>query len=482
MIVAKRFDTKCLKGGVDALPERTREIYRQLYSFGFDDTGNAEAFRLLYGGVARYRRVNDAWYFWNGNYWQRRHDSMAERLMKQVTKHRERAWNLYHESADGDDSREKLPKFFSASRNQTRLSAALKIAKTMQGIEWSQDIPLDPNPDLFCAKNSVVDLRTGQRRRGRQDDYITRSAGVEFDPTAQCPRWERFLEELFPDAPEVIAFLQRLVGYTLTGWTSEQCFVFLIGDGANGKSVFTEVIRSVLGNYATETPFSTFERKRSDAVPNDIAALAGARFVSASESEEGRRLSEAKVKRMTGGDSVSSRFLYQEYFTYVPVCKFVMSLNHFPEVIGTDDGIWRRLLVIPFEQSFLGREDKHLKEKLIAEAPGILAWAVRGCLEWQKNGLMVPERIRITLEELRSESDLLGLFLEEAVLVDASSTTRAIELFKAFKSWCLERGHREWSNKLFGTRLKERGYVCSRDARGRFYQGLQLRRAFSPGI
>jgi putative DNA primase/helicase len=365
-------------------------------------------------------------------------------------------------------------RFLNSSMNHNKQIAGLKRLCRLGYVEWGDDVALDADPMLLGCANGVVDLSTGLLRPGRRADLITKSTGLSFDASAPCPRFESFLDEIFDGDKDLVCFLRRAFGYTLTGQTCEQIMLLLHGAGANGKSVLVEALKSVLGTYATTTPFSTFEEKRRNEATNDLAALAGARLVAASESEETSGLNESRIKRLTGGDDVTARFLFQEFFTYTPTFKIWLALNHKPVVRGSDDGIWRRLLLVPFEVSFRGREDPHLLDTLRAEAQGILSWGVQGCLEWQVGGLEPPEKVKSGTDEYRQESNLVGQFLGDWLEIAEGASIPSTRLYRAYQAWCLQNGVRPWSHVRFARRLTELGIKRDRNRHGSIYIGLRL--------
>ena len=246
------------------------------------------------------------------------------------------------------------------------------------------------------------------------EHFITKLAPVNFEPDAACPRWLEFLSRIMDGNEQLIDFLQRAVGYALTGETSEQCLFIFYGSGANGKSTFLQTMSYVLGDYSMSTPTETLLVKRRGAIPNDVARLKGARFVIACEADAENRLAESLIKQMTGGDTISARFLHQEWFDFEPTHKVFFGTNHKPVIKGTDYAIWRRIRLVPFEITIPeGERDKNLPEKLKAEADGILAWAVQGCLVWQQQGLGVPEEVKAATDSYREEMDILGEFLKD---------------------------------------------------------------------
>jgi putative DNA primase/helicase len=253
----------------------------------------------------------------------------------------------------------------------------------------------------------------------------------------------------------MVEFTQRAAGYSFTGDIREHLLFLCHGRGANGKSTLLNALRATLGDYSTNTPFSTFELNQSSAT-NDVAALDGLRFVTASETSETKRINEARVKAITGGDPVTARFLFGEFFTYRPTYKVWLAMNHRPGITGTDEGIWRRIRLIPFDVSFLGREDKTLAQELEAERQGILAWAVQGALKWQAGGLTEPAAVLAATEAYRRESDLLAQFLDDCTIQKAGARVKAGDLYKAYTAWCKDNNEKELTGTTFGRRMKER--------------------------
>ncbi len=319
---------------------------------------------------------------------------------------------------------------------------------------------LDADQWLLNCENGTVDLRTGALRRHSHDDLITKIVPVEYDPQAEAPRFEKFLREALVE-DDLIDFVRRFAGYSLTGSTRERVVAILHGRrGKNGKSTLVELLYEVMGDYATTTATETLLTKRYEGVGNDVAALKGARFVATAEIEAGRRLAEAKIKQLTGNDTVTARFLYGEPFDFKPQFKLWLSTNNKPEIKGADDAIWDRIRLIPFNQRFEGHAaDPELPEKLRAEMPGILAWMVRGCAEWLRDGLGEPEQVRSAVEEYREEMDVLGAFIADRCYVREDAWTPALQLFQAWEEWCHETGEEPGTLTKFGRSLTERGFV-----------------------
>jgi putative DNA primase/helicase len=331
------------------------------------------------------------------------------------------------------------------------------------------------DPFLLGCANGTLDLRTGALRTANPDDLISLGNDVPYDPDAKCPRWEQALEEIFAGDESLVSYIQRKVGYALTGDTREQVVDVLQGSGGNGKDTIIKPIMRIVGEQALTTPMETFARSRDKGVRNDLARLHRARLVIASESAEGRRLDETTIKAVSGGGSVAARFLYGEFFEFTPQFKVWLVTNHKPRVEGDDDAIWRRLRLIPFNVSFIGREDKELGSKLERELPGILAWAVRGCLAWQAEGLGLPRAVEQSTNEYRADEDLLGLFLDQRCKLTVEGAIEPVLLRLAFEEFCTAMGERTVSASVFGRRLARRGITRGVRDGVSVYIGIELK-------
>jgi len=331
------------------------------------------------------------------------------------------------------------------------------------------------------VNNGTLDLRTGTLGPHRRDDRITRCLRVNFDQGAECPRWRAFLHRILDSNADLIGFVQRAVGYTLTGSTAERCMFILHGGGKNGKTVFIESLRLLLGDYVARAPTQTLLVKRGETIPNDLARLRGVRLVTASETGDGNQLDEALVKDITGGDRVMARFMRGEWFEFTPHFKIFLSTNHKPRITGTDDAIWDRLRLVPFLIR-IPEEERRPMEQMLAEfeseLAGILNWAVQGCLDWQRHGLGEPPEVRIATLDYRGEMDTLGEFLAECCLLRSDARVSSHDLYGEYKRWATDAGERVWSHKRFAQGLEQRGsqqgFRKQHTREGRVWQGLGL--------
>ena len=286
------------------------------------------------------------------------------------------------------------------------------------------------------------------------------------------------MQEIFDGDESLVEFMHRAIGYSLTGDIGEQVCFILHGFGANGKSTMLTTIGDLLGDLARHASIETFTERDGGRIPEDRARLREARFVTTSETNRHHRLDENFIKDVTGGEPITARFLHQNAFEFAPSFKVFMACNHKPQITGTDHGIWRRIRLVPFNQKFDPRQEPDLDYTLANELPGILAWAVQGCRQWQDQGLGMPDAVQKATESYRSESDLLGLFIEEACTVSDCLTVPSSDLYKAYREWCDTGGYRPMNQRNFGLGLKERGFTNARGTGGRkVWRGIEIGRA-----
>jgi putative DNA primase/helicase len=372
------------------------------------------------------------------------------------------------------DQRKKAMAWCVGCESATKLESALRVASRREPFRTMVQ-EYDADPMLAATSGETLDLRAVIRRPVRREDYLTMRLGAAYDPEARADRWRQFLVEVFAGDAEVIAYIQRAVGYSLTGDTREQKLFLLHGSGNNGKSVFLDVLSQLLGDYAGNASFETFDAARRNESTNDLAALRGKRLVTVIETEEGRKLAEARVKSVTGQDQITCRFLYGEYFSYRPEFKIWLAMNHLPIIRGTDRGIWRRIQLIPFTQNFDGREDKTLRDKLMAELPGILGWALEGLRQWHARGLDAPQVVQQAVANYRAESDQIGRWITEQCVVAPQASMPSGAGYKSYHDWCEASGEHAESQNKWGRVLTDKGFDRADVRNVRVWLGIGLR-------
>jgi len=439
-------------------------------TFRLTDGGDAERLVARYGQDLHFCYPWGQWFVWTGSRWSKDDSGQVEQWAKSIV------LEMYTQAAAtlDDDKRKALAKHAASADSGYRRKAMMYMAQSEPGLPVLPD-EMDADHWLLNCTNGTLNLLTGELQSHLRENLITRQVPIAYDPDAGCPLWDVFLDRIMGSNQGLIGFLKRAVGYCLTGDTSEQCLFILYGTGMNGKSTFLEVITALLGDYGQRTPTEGLLVKRFDTIPNDIAALKGARLVTAVESEEGRRLAESLIKAMTGGDRIPARFLHHEWFDFLPTHKVWLGTNHKPIIRGTDYAIWRRIRLIPFSVVIPeGEQDKHLAGKLKEELPGILRWAVQGCLEWQRDGLGVPGEVRRATDFYRAEMDVMSGFLDDCCILSDEASVRAGELYKAYLAWCETNGEKAITRTGFGRSISERGYDKVKDRQGWYYLGIGL--------
>ncbi len=446
-----------------------------LLTLNLTDAGNAERLKADVGDRFAYVHAWGSWLCFDGVRWSR--DGNGEAVRAALATLRRTAAEASR-VAD-EEMRTELVKHALDSESSARISAMVTLGQAFLPVEPDQ---LDQRPDLLNARNGTVDLSSGALRPHDRADWITRVCTVPFEADAACPLWEAFLLRVMGGRTHLVSFLQRAVGYSLTGHTNEQVLFLLYGTGANGKSTFLETIRTLLADYAAITDFTTFLKREGEGARNDLARLVGTRFVSAVEAEAGKPLAEALVKQLTGGDTITARFLFREFFDFKPEFKIWLGANHKPHISGSDHGIWRRLRLIPFTVTIPEAErDPRLVQKLQGELSGILAWAVRGAIAWRHDGLGVPDEVRSATDAYRDEMDVYGGFLDEHCIGQSGAQVPARELYEAYTSWCEANGEKPRTQKALANGLRERGLEAAKGTKGaRVWRGLRLRRESDP--
>jgi putative DNA primase/helicase len=434
-------------------------------AFGLTDMGNAKRLVSRHGENIRYCHAWKSWLIWDGTRWKSDENKTIFELAKDTTKHIPEEIK----TALDDNDVKAIIGHAKRSESEARLKSMINLAQSEPGIPVASD-QLDQDTWLLNCKNGIVDLRSGVLMPHDKGILLTKLAPVDYDQDAKCEIFEAFLGKIMAGNTNLTDFLQRAFGYSLTGDISEHKIFFLYGSGANGKSTLLEAIKNVMGDYAKQTPITTFTLRNNgnDSASNDLAGLKGSRMVSATEAEETHRLAESLVKSVTGGDTVACRFLFKEFFEYAPQFKVFISTNRKPYIAGTDLGIWRRVCLVPFDVSIPEEEqDRKLAEKLRAEQQGILIWLLTGCLRWQRLGLDVPDEVKAATEEYKTEMDWLAGFLDECCVLMAQISCGSTELYDEYVKWAEKNGEKIRSQTKFSVALSEKGLEKGRGGTGR---------------
>jgi putative DNA primase/helicase len=438
----------------------------------FTELGNAQWLVETHGLDLRYVRAQRRWYCWDGQRWRADETGEAERRMKAIVP------ALLRQAAEekSEPHRKHLTQWALECSRARTLEASLRLTTTEQAVAVTADI-FDRDPWLLGVANGVLDLRTGELRAPRREDYITMQAPVAYDPRAVAPRWSRFLADITREDPEAQQCLQRVAGYCLTGDAREQQWFFLYGPGGNGKTCFVEVVRGMLGDYATAANFATFLARGHETIREDVARLEGARLVTALEPPENERFNEPLLKHITGGDMVTGRRQYQASREYRPTFKLLLAGNHKPQVWGTDEGWWRRIRTVPF--LFTVPPERRVKDYhrvlLAEEGPGILRWAMEGCLDWQRSGgLGEPASWALETAAYRHDEDVLGEFVDSCLHEAPGARVAHTEVRRAYEAFCAAAGLPVLGARTFVSRLRERGYTDDRTGHGRWWRSLSL--------
>ncbi|QTA79840.1 DNA primase [Desulfonema limicola] len=455
---------------------KPQEIYTEPSSsdkpqtFPLTDLGNAERMVALCGDDIRYCHAWGSWLIWDGKRWINDRTGTIKRKAKKVVR------NIYSEAKNEDDDRRRrdVANHATKSESASRIKSMISLAQDEEGVPVLPE-DLDKNPWLLNCMNGTIDLKTGELLPHNRNHLITKLVPVEYNSNALCPIWDNFMDKIMDDNQNLISFLQRAVGYSLTGDTGEQCMFIFWGTGANGKSTFLQTMSMMLDDYAMQTPTETLLVKRKGAIPNDVARLKGSRFVTASEAETDQKLAEGLIKQMTGSDTISARFLHQEWFDFNPTHKIFLGTNHKPVINGTDNAIWRRIRLVNYDITIPESErDKRLLSKLQKELSGILAWAVRGCLDWNKNGLGEPEEVKVATEDYREEMDILAQFIKDCCEEKEGAWELSKNIWERYQEWCEDNGESMITRKNFGMKLKEKGYEAIKRKQGRGWIGLEV--------
>jgi putative DNA primase/helicase len=474
-----KIDTDAMRAEFEALAEQSatdftgEDVEHILMNAPLTDTGNAECFAAESGNFYRYNETVGQWLKWNGVVWKVDKNSNVDADILSTVRHRQ-SIALHAENVQHAEKSKNLNYLIRCENVVTRKNVK-QAAQWLPNFATNID-QYDTDKYLASTLDGTLDLRDGRFYEAKRGDYVTLQFGANYDEKADCPRWKQFLQEVFHGDGDLIRYMQKVVGYSMTGDTSEQKMFVLYGFGKNGKTVFINAVQAVLGDYAGSASFKTFDADKQSENTNDLAMLRGKRFVSMVETAADKKLNEPLVKQVTGGDKVTCRFLHKEFFDYFPQFKLFLATNHKPVITQTDFGIWRRIALIPFTENFEGREEKGLEEKLLSEKPGILNWALEGLKMWQREGLQPqPKAVVKATEKYKKDSDTVGQWLEARTDPKSTSTVKSSTAYNDYRDWATENGYFALGVRTFRSALEEKGSKAERKNDGVHWLGLELK-------
>ncbi|MBU3111976.1 phage/plasmid primase, P4 family [Clostridium lacusfryxellense] len=458
---------------------------QSLINYNFSDVGNAERLMAIYGKNIRYNPVRRSWLLWSSKHWEFDFVGKIEGLSRKVIRKLQTEGDditLEGLPYDEQDKKEKLKqsikKYVLRSESDGKIKAMVNQAMTQNSLIITET---DKNNYLLNIKNGTLNLKTGLLEKHDRRNFCTKVIDVEYDPKTQCPNWTSFINKIFMEDQELINYIQKSVGYSMTGDANLQCFYILHGNGANGKGTFIKTIMRFLGDYSDSLDAKSIMEKMGDeGTREEIAGLLGKRFVSVNEMKGSKSFDEGLLKSMTSGadETVKVRNLYESSFNLKPTFKLWMSTNHMPKINNDDDGIWRRIRKIPFKYKFVdGDKDVNFFEnKLLPEMPGILNWAIEGCLKWQQEGECIPDVVKASVDEYRIDSDPIQRFIADECIVANSETVRVNvpDMYKCYESWCKENKEYTLSSIKFTKKMNEKEFEKGRSNSGLYWKGIGL--------
>lgn len=468
------YDVETIRGAISYIGESQQNPISVNRTYELNDTGNAHRFVELFGNDLRYNFDNQIWMIWNGKYWQCDVTESVKNFIEIL------AEKILFESNSVTDMNERMRiiKNLEHIYSSAGKESLLKEARHLAGIPVLNS-QFDLDPYLLCTESGVIDLRSRETIDFDRDQMISMSTGCEIDREHKPERFIQFLHEIFDNDEEMIHYVHKALGYSISNSTQEQVMFILHGDGNNGKSLLLDIIKCALGSYGiTSKPQLLTDNKFQTTNSEEIARLKGKRFCAVEEIKEGDKLDEQLVKQITSGiGQMVARFLYKGSFEFTVTCKIWMATNYEPVIRGTDIGVWRRIVKIPVTTDFTGREDKQLREKLLAELPQILGWLVEGYELYQKEGLRQPEKITTAIKDYKTEMDIVQQWIDEYCETKPSYFERANALYDNFKAFCLRRDQRT-NQTIFGRNLSKK-FKKYNSGEGIVYIGVRLKQGAS---
>lgn len=458
---------------------------QSLIGFNFSDVGNAERLMATYGKNIRYNPVRKSWLLWSSKHWEFDFVGKIEGLARKVIRKLQiegEAISLegltYEEEKKKEELKKSIKKYVLRSESDGKIKAMINQAMTQNSLIITET---DKDNFLLNIKNGTLNLKTGLLEKHDRRNFCTKLVNVEYDPKMKCPNWTEFINKIFLGDAELINYIQKSIGYSMTGDANLQCFYILHGNGANGKGTFIKTIMKFMGDYADGLDAKSLMEKMGDeGTREEIAGLIGKRFVNVNEMKGSKSFDEGLLKSLTSGadETVKVRNLYESSFNLKPTFKLWMSTNHMPKINNDDEGIWRRVRKIPFKYKFT-EEDKDVnffENKLMPEMSGILNWAIVGCLKWQQEGEHIPDVVKASVDEYRVDSDPIQRFIADECIVANSETVRVnvADMYKTYEAWCKENKEYTLSSIKFSKKMTEKEFEKGRTKYGLYWKGIGL--------
>lgn len=465
------------------LAKRTDEFVQYkgniIYDFNWSDVGNAERLISIYGKDIKFNVNQGKWYVWNGVNWELDNSFKVENLYRRVLRKFQK--DIVNINIQGDEQatskqKEKAKAFVLRNETDGKIKGVLNQAKTFQGVNF---IESDKDDYLFNTPEATINLRNLNQKKHDRRDLITQCSNYSFNrENDKCPNWIAFLNRIFCGDQELINYVQKAVGYSLTGDMSEQCLFMLWGGGANGKSTFVKALEDIMGTYSATIKGETLmEKNGQDGARGDLARLTNKRVVIASELQEGQVFNEPLLKVLSAGETLPVRFMYQEEFMLKPKFKLWIMTNKKPKVKGNDHGIWRRWRMIPFKYKFTEKEKdpNFYEEKLKPELEGILLWAITGYQMWKEQGFEAPQEVMEAVEDYKMDMDQVGRFIEDCCKVGEGYECTGANMYDEYINWCIAEGENyKMTNHKLAQDLKEKGFVNKRKNTGKCWLGIGI--------
>jgi putative DNA primase/helicase len=450
---------------------------RKRPTFKLTEMGNAERFAAQHQDKARYVHPWKCWLVWDGKRWEPDARGAVERLAKETVR------SIDEDLLREQDDDKKKPLRAWATKSETRSGRDSMIALAQSELSAVPE-DFDRDPWLFNVASGTIDLRSGKLQPHRREDMLTRFVDIAYDATAECASWVSFVTKALGGDAELVAYVQKAIGYTLTGSVKEKCFFFMHGPTDTGKTTFGELLLRLLDAYAKVTGPELLMAREQEQHLTWVADLHGARLAICQEIAEGKRWNERLLKQLTGGDALTANRMHKDPFTFAPSHKIWIGGNHKPKVQAGDDATWNRVRLLPFVvQIPKAEQDRELKGRLAAELPGILRWAVEGCLRWQAEGLEAPKAVLAATEEYREQSDHVATFVDDRLTIGEGETAPKAALYEAYTLWCKCNRETPLSREALSKRLQDRGLSEKKGAQGRRdWIGVSLRGASLPAV